>query len=580
MVQVLGALTYTQAVDQLIDGTELIGSGRGAGGTTIMRSGARALDIGETAKVSNLRAEANMNVVLAQVGARITSVDVTTAGNSTTGIQVVPASPSADSLIEDVSVGTIANGNLGLSLVNGGGFRTIVRGTSVSTSEGVGVTGSGPAEAPSVIQRSTIRSTSGLRVITGHLALSGSVVEIPTATAGAFGAQVGSNSATQAALDLLNVTVDGPGALGTGVATAGSGPGGGTVTLRGSIVQNFASDSFVDSTGNSIFDGGTSDFTPPQSTSGYTDSGGNVDVDPKYVDRGTGDYRLRFDSPVLDLAGTASPSGDESPTDRGGNMRLSDGDGDGQAQRDMGAFEYRRPAATFTASPNPALEGQAVAFEGSASTYPDGAIASYEWDLDGDGSFETNTGTSPATGRTYPSSGQFAVKLRVNGTDGASDIATVTLGVADPLGVTDLLAPVIGSAVVKNAIFRVGPGPTRLVQLSGRRRRAKVGTVFRYTLSEAARVTIAIQQRKPGRRAGRRCRKQTRRNRSRRRCRLWPTRGTLRRTGLAGRNRVPFSGRLGRKALKPGRYRAVLIATDAAGNRSAPKRLTFKVVRR
>jgi hypothetical protein len=47
----------------------------------------------------------------------------------------------------------------------------------------------------------------------------------------------------------------------------------------------------------------------------------------------------------------------------------------------------------------------------------------------------------------------------------------------------------------------------------------------------------------------------------------------------AGANRKRFSGRIGKRALKPGRYRATLVATDAAKNRSKPKRLLFKVVR-
>ena len=32
--------------------------------------------------------------------------------------------------------------------------------------------------------------------------------------------------------------------------------------------------------------------------------------------------------------------------------------------------------------------GQTVGFDGSASTDPDGPIAKYEWDIDGDGTFE------------------------------------------------------------------------------------------------------------------------------------------------------------------------------------------------
>jgi hypothetical protein len=46
---------------------------------------------------------------------------------------------------------------------------------------------------------------------------------------------------------------------------------------------------------------------------------------------------------------------------------------------------------------------------------------------------------------------------------------------------------------------------------------------------------------------------------------------------MAGVSRVAFSGRIGK--LRPGRYRATLIATDAAGNRSRPKRVAFRVAR-
>jgi len=41
---------------------------------------------------------------------------------------------------------------------------------------------------------------------------------------------------------------------------------------------------------------------------------------------------------------------------------------------------------------------------------------------------------------------------------------------------------------------------------------------------------------------------------------------------------VPFSGRLGRRALKPGPYRATLVATGADGTRVPARALTFRVV--
>ena len=52
----------------------------------------------------------------------------------------------------------------------------------------------------------------------------------------------------------------------------------------------------------------------------------------------------------------------------------------------------RRPVAAFTISPNPAKPGQTVTFNASASTDPDGTIANYEWDLDGNGTFEQQAG--------------------------------------------------------------------------------------------------------------------------------------------------------------------------------------------
>lgn len=93
------------------------------------------------------------------------------------------------------------------------------------------------------------------------------------------------------------------------------------------------------------------------------------------------------------------------------------------------------------------------------------------------------------------------------------------------------------------------------------RRKPKRGTKFRYTLSEAARVTITIQRKLRGRR--------TRYRRV----------GRLRAQEQAGRQSTRFSGRLKGKALRPGRYRASIVAVDSLGARSSARRLRFRVVR-
>ena len=51
--------------------------------------------------------------------------------------------------------------------------------------------------------------------------------------------------------------------------------------------------------------------------------------------------------------------------------------------------------------PNPAVVGQTVTFNGSGSSDPDGTITKYEWDLDGNGTYETNSGTTATTTKAY-----------------------------------------------------------------------------------------------------------------------------------------------------------------------------------
>lgn len=77
------------------------------------------------------------------------------------------------------------------------------------------------------------------------------------------------------------------------------------------------------------------------------------------------------------------------------------------------------PSASFTAAPSVAMPGQTVAFDGSASSDSDGKIVNYEWDLDGDDSFETATGRTPTTSKVYAAGGTVTVKLRVTDNDGA-----------------------------------------------------------------------------------------------------------------------------------------------------------------
>ena len=101
----------------------------------------------------------------------------------------------------------------------------------------------------------------------------------------------------------------------------------------------------------------------------------------------------------------------------------------------------RRPTAVISATPNPAVVNQPVALSGTAST-DDRTIVKYEWDLNGDGTYETNTAASPATSTMFATLGQVKVGLQVTDDDGAVDQSVATITV-NPAPVVDTSAPFV-----------------------------------------------------------------------------------------------------------------------------------------
>ncbi len=76
------------------------------------------------------------------------------------------------------------------------------------------------------------------------------------------------------------------------------------------------------------------------------------------------------------------------------------------------------------------MPGSLVHFDASASTGAGTAqIVHYEWDLDGDGTFETDTGSTPTTSQIYASKGTYAVGVRVTDDQDNSDTRTIALAV-------------------------------------------------------------------------------------------------------------------------------------------------------
>ena len=94
-------------------------------------------------------------------------------------------------------------------------------------------------------------------------------------------------------------------------------------------------------------------------------------------------------------------------------------------------------------SPYNGTVNESVAFNGSGSSDPDGAIDAYDWDF-GDG----NTGTGPTPTHSYAAGGTYNVTLTVTDDMGAqdSDMATATIGLGNQAPIADANNPYNGTA--------------------------------------------------------------------------------------------------------------------------------------
>jgi hypothetical protein len=114
--------------------------------------------------------------------------------------------------------------------------------------------------------------------------------------------------------------------------------------------------------------------------------------------------------------------------------------------------------------------------------------------------------------------------------------------------------PLVRNVRQSAARWRVG---NRLATIS--RAKTPTGTTFSFSLNEQATVTFSFIRRVRGHKG---------------------TVGRLTFTSHSGTNTVAFQGRISpKKTLKPGRYTLVITAANSAGARSAPKSLSFTIVK-
>lgn len=217
------------------------------------------------------------------------------------------------------------------------------------------------------------------------------------------------------------------------------------------------------------------------------------------------------------------------------------------------------PVARFGS--NPGAAGTATTFNAGASE----RAALYDWDF-GDGTTLAKGGATPS--HTYANAGSYQVTLVVTDSQGCSlkqiytgqstlcpggaaarTVSSVTVHPANPKPPANAKPEISKLKVVPKAfapkVRGVKPG------------KVKLGTTFRYRVSEAATVRFKFE-----RKMGKRFKKL----------------GSRAQAAKAGANKLKWNGKLKGKPLAPGRYRATVVATGKDGGRSTPKTVGFRIL--
>jgi hypothetical protein len=159
---------------------------------------------------------------------------------------------------------------------------------------------------------------------------------------------------------------------------------------------------------------------------GLKDFPDNISLDPKFFDPAAGNFQLRFGSPSIDT-GTNLVHG-LPLTDLNGDARIFDGDGNGVAVIDMGAYEYNgRPIAH--AGPDQIVFCGAdcladVMLDGRESFDPEGSELTFEWT----GPLGTVSGATPLV--SLPR-GEHVITLTVTDPSGFASSDSVVITAVD-----------------------------------------------------------------------------------------------------------------------------------------------------
>ena len=270
---------------------------------------------------------------------------------------------------------------------------------------------------------------------------------------------------------------------------------------------------------------------------GWLDVQAHTTANPDFVHAYSGDFRLKWSSPLIDAGRTAGLFA-TSPFALDHANRIADGNLDGEAKPDLGAYEYQaHKPQLFIQQPASAQAGVPITLDSSKSRGGDpGEPVTWSWSLPGGGTADTASVTL-----TLPE-GQHEYALTVTDPTGQTETAHGTLTVG-PAPAATPAPPATGSAQrpATALLANVRVAPTRVLRGSA--------PTLKLRLGRTAVVTARVQRRSSGR---------------------WRPVARLERTLRSGDRRLRLP-----RGTRRGRWRVLVSAR--AGNAVATARAAYRI---
>jgi hypothetical protein len=347
-------------------------------------------------------------------GAAVSGVTVDGTGTSnTTGLRLGGGATVASSSVQL----PLGSGTRGVFSSGGNGISDTV----IHAARGFDHSGANTTDTLSRVRIQAV--TEGIVTDSGTVVVDDALIDLGSG-AGAGLAAVNFNPSTALkAINANHVTIVGGGAGSKGAWAYAANPTAlqtSTIQLDNSIVRGPQTD-LVATAGNTVGPSSIATITASYSdwstfledatANGVADvvsATGNLDVAPGFVNAASGDYRLSVGSPVVDK-GDPAPAGP--PLDLDGLSRVFDGDRDGTAVRDMGAYELQdttAPDTTILTGPSGPSADPTPTF-----TFTSEAGATFECTVDG-GVYAacTGPGSSHTTGSLADGAHTFFVRAK------------------------------------------------------------------------------------------------------------------------------------------------------------------------